>query len=656
MSKLIKKITAFLLSALIVTGASAVPMQAFAAENRASDIQYVSETETESNFETTSLDIAIPVEPEIPVITSLECVEDGIKISWNAVEDVYGYRLYYKTSAGEWRRFKDTTDTSYVDKGVAPGRTETYTIRTLDANGEPNSGYDKNGWSLTFQGASPQITSLYNDNSGVVIKWNAVKGVSKYKVFFKNSKGNWTSLATTGSTSFTDKKVSSGRMETYTVRGVNANGDYITSYDKTGRSITYIATPSVKEIKNAENGIKLSWSPVNGAYGYRVFYKNSKGGWTGMANVTSPSYLDSVVKSGSSYVYTVRCIDKDGKFISGYNGNGWKAKFVATPQVTEIRSDTDGVYIKWNAVKGASKYRVFFYGKNGWTRVGTTSSNSFVDKVVSSGTTYRYTVRCVDDNDNYVSDYNSKGWNVKYIATPKITVKSKLGGVKISWNSVKGAEKYRVFYKNRNGNWVRLGDTTSTGFLDKKVNSGSSYTYTVRCVSADGKKYTSYYNTSGKSIKYENPEKYFNQKEKEAAEVAKDIISTIPQDVSDFEKIKYASATVCLFCSCCEYTTEGVDYCQPYGVFVKGEFSCAGSTRALGLLLDYMGYDWEHINENQWTHQWCELYLDGKKVWADGMAGLCGYGEYPEVIYSDDYGEDYDKYFLNYVNVKQGLI
>ena len=75
--------------------------------------------------------------------------------------------------------------------------------------------------------------------------------------------------------------------------------------------------------------------------------------------------------------------------------------------------------------------------------------------------------------------------------------------------------------------------------------------------------------------------------------------------------------------------TAGSDYYTAYGVFIKGESSCAGCTRALGMVLEEMGYSWKHVNENQWTHQWVELTMDGQVGYADGQVGLAGYGTYP---------------------------
>ena len=79
------------------------------------------------------------------------------------------------------------------------------------------------------------------------------------------------------------------------------------------------------------------------------------------------------------------------------------------------------------------------------------------------------------------------------------------------------------------------------------------------------------------------------------------------------------------------YTTSGKYYSRAYGVFVYGEYSCAGSARAMGMVLEEMGFSWTHANPNLRTHQWCELKMDGKKGWADpAIPGVADYGAYPD--------------------------
>ncbi len=127
------------------------------------------------------------------------------------------------------------------------------------------------------------------------------------------------------------------------------------------------------------------------------------------------------------------------------------------------------------------------------------------------------------------------------------------------------------------------------------------------------------------------------EKKELALEVAWEIVDYIGEEGSDLERVAVAAEIVSIFCANCEYTTEGTDYREAYGVFIKGEYSCAGATRALGMVLDCMGIKWKHINENQWTHQWCEVTIDGEIGFADGMVGWAGYGEHPVVQTEDDF-------------------
>lgn len=118
------------------------------------------------------------------------------------------------------------------------------------------------------------------------------------------------------------------------------------------------------------------------------------------------------------------------------------------------------------------------------------------------------------------------------------------------------------------------------------------------------------------------------EKEALALEVAQQIASTIPTGISDLERVSTAAQIVSYYCGFCDYTMDGKDYRTPFGVFIKGEYSCAGATKALGLVLTCMGYEWKHINENQYSHQWIELNMDGQPGWADGQMGLANYGEH----------------------------
>ena len=356
--------------------------------------------------------------------------------------------------------------------------------------------------------STPQITDFDSVDSGVKITWGAVSGAAKYRVYYKGSKG-WTKMGDTASTSFIDTDVKSGSTYTYTVRCINSAGTAFTSgYSSAGWKYTYnMATPKITSMTSSSSGVKITWGAVANAKKYRVYYKGSKG-WTKMADVTGTSYTDSDVSWGSTYTYTVRCLKSDAsRFTSSYDSTGWKhTHYLSTPSISGFESTASGVKITWGAVSGAAKYRVYYKGSKGWTKMGETTGTSFTDTDVRAGSTYRYTVRCLDAAaSKFTSSYNSTGWTYTYnpyVATPYIkSCEVVSNGIKISWGAVSGASLYRVYYKSSNG-WTRIADTKSTSYVHTNANYGITYTYTVRCLSADGKSFISSFDSSGMKCSY----------------------------------------------------------------------------------------------------------------------------------------------------------
>lgn len=104
---------------------------------------------------------------------------------------------------------------------------------------------------------------------------------------------------------------------------------------------------------------------------------------------------------------------------------------------------------------------------------------------------------------------SSPGWSC---ATPSISsasVHQRGQSIGFRWNAVKGATRYRVFYKESGGSWKKLGDTRGTLWYDNELTrTCKGAYYTVRCVSDDGKKYMSDFVHSGtwmKAVYYSTP-------------------------------------------------------------------------------------------------------------------------------------------------------
>ncbi|MBR4692531.1 MAG: fibronectin type III domain-containing protein [Oscillospiraceae bacterium] len=74
----------------------------------------------------------------------------------------------------------------------------------------------------------------------------------------------------------------------------------------------------------------------------------------------------------------------------------------AAPVLTGASAGPNGITVTWNAVEGATKYRVYRKtGSGGWTSQGDVTGLSYTDAAVTSGTTYTYTVKA----------YNGSTWS-----------------------------------------------------------------------------------------------------------------------------------------------------------------------------------------------------------------------------------------------------
>ncbi len=195
--------------------------------------------------------------------------------------------------------------------------------------------------------------------------------------------------------------------------------------------------------------------------------------------------------------------------------------------------------------------------------------------------TYTLTAKAVDKNNN------------ETIEQFTVTVKEK----KVATNTSSGTTANNNSNNTSNNKTSNNGTSSSTGTSSSGTSSSSS--------------------SNSKSAKLE-----------QARVVARQIAQSITGS-TDLEKVTKAAEIVSSYYYRGVHKESGEDYNTAYGVFIKGEASCAGCTRALGMVLEMMGYSWTHANENQWTHQWVILTMDGQIGYADGQVGWAGYGTHP---------------------------
>ena len=449
-----------------------------------------------------------------PEISATSLKNGAVSISWKSVSGAQGY-VIYKMTGNEMKKLAsvDSKTTTYEDKAVSNGTTYVYGVASTDSKGNV-SFYST--FEVTY--IAPPKTSFEVVKTGVNVKWEKVANAEKYVVYksvlTNGNWSNWSAVQTVSSTktSWIDVDVDKGVTYKYAVSAIvkgvatgYANDASITF----APAVTSLATPKVA-IKNSAKGIAVSWNEIEGAESYIVYrsvYNASTKKWSKWGaiktGVTAVSYIDTTVKLGITYKYTVRAVNGDVK--SSYVGSE-ALKYNVVPTV-KIANTATGVKVAWSTAANATGYTVYRSQYNdktkkwsGWKNMGTAKANktAWVDKSVVSGTYYKYTVRAV--NGKILSSYKASG-SLLFLAQPTVKFANASAGVKVAWSKVKGATGYTVYRSELvDGKWTKWSNrgtakADKSSWVDKKVESGVTYKYTVRAI--NGKVMSSYTDTKG---------------------------------------------------------------------------------------------------------------------------------------------------------------
>ncbi len=449
--------------------------------------------------------IAKLVKLEIPV-QHFTREKDGVSVTWEKVTNATGYNVYKAEQInGTWTTWKKVKTlasyaTSYKDTSVELGHIYRYAV-SATANGEET---DYGTQSMVIFIGEPTVTGKTSTKNGVQITWNKLNNIEGYMVFKKTANGMETvAVLNVNTTSFTDVNVKDGETYTYAVASMDFYGNAGTYEEFT---VTYkvpvvgkLATPTVKSSVSAK-GMQITWNEIEGAESYIVYQRtyNAKtkkwSGWKILKNgYTGTSYVDTTVKLGTYYKYTVRAVNEDTR--SAFTATKG-LKYNVTP-VVKTSNAAKGVKVTWTTAANATGYAVYSSTYNaktkkwtGWKYRGTAkpATKAWVDKTAKSGTYYRYTVRAV--NGTFKSTYKASA-NIMYLAQPTVTAESSENGITVKWNKVPGVKNYTVYRSvYENGKWsswtnVGTGVATSVGCVDRGVQSGVTYRYTVRAVNGN---------------------------------------------------------------------------------------------------------------------------------------------------------------------------
>ncbi len=143
---------------------------------------------------------------------------------------------------------------------------------------------------------------------------------------------------------------------------------------------------------------------------------------------------------------------------------------------SQTKSDT--ITLKWDEIKGADKYLVYYYKDGKYVKVKTTEDTSVTFRKLKNGKTYKFRVRYTINGKLSPISYSCE-YTVTVYYKPIAKATATQNSVRLSWKKVPGAEKYAV-YKYVDGKAVKLCETKKLAVKIKKLKSNKEYKYIVR--------------------------------------------------------------------------------------------------------------------------------------------------------------------------------
>lgn len=435
-----------------------------------------------------------------------------VQVTWNTVANATFYKLFRNTSnttAGAAVIGTPATP-PYDDTTAEPGIVYYYWLTSRDGgtNESAFSAVDT-GFRLLAQSLVPPTGVSASDGTfpdKIVISWNAVPGVSLYKIYRNTVNNNLTAteIGSTAGTAYDDTTASAEIVYFYWVISSDGSFDsgfsasdagYRSNQGKPGKPAWVDASDGVYEDR-----VRITWATTFGATHYRVTRTDMSAGnsvdisaWT-----TQATFDDFNTQPGQQHLYFVQAAaDSSGTGVGTISSPdaGFRRLLPPSSVVASRGTYSDKIIVNWTPSVGATHYRVYRASSPNQGVVSPVSSwqtsTSFVNSVALSlqSTNYFYYSVAAATNSSGASPSDYSGEAIGHLGLPLNTPAAPVAsdgtttaGVQVTWTSVSGANFYRV-WRSTSSNTLGATATTWTNtlaWLDGGGTPGTLYYYTIQ--------------------------------------------------------------------------------------------------------------------------------------------------------------------------------
>jgi fibronectin type 3 domain-containing protein len=345
--------------------------------------------------------------------------------------------------------------------------------------------------------------------AGVTVTWSAPSGATGYKVFRADGSASpSTQIGTSAGASYSDTTAVAGTLYNYAVKATNSSGDSPLSTANAGWRNVPAPTGVSASDATSTSGVTVTWNAVGGATGYKVFRAQGSGSATQVGTTLAAvrTFVDTTAAAATVYKYSVRATTAAGDSAASATDDGSRAGTVPTGVSATDGTSTASVTVTWNAVVGATGYKVFrAQGSGSSSQVGTTAASvrTFADSTAVGGVLYSYSVKATTADGDGTASAADPGWrNVPAPAAVGASDGTSATGITVTWGAVTGATGYKVYRSQGSAAASLVGTTSATTrtLTDSTAAIGVAYSYAVKAATAAGDSASSASDTGWRNV------------------------------------------------------------------------------------------------------------------------------------------------------------
>lgn len=269
-------------------------------------------------------------------LTASSVAKSTATVKWSKTARADSYRVYLTNEETGTTKAYNTTAISYTFTSLSADTQ--YSVRVRAYNKSTNK-YGSNSDYLYFNTAPADVTGFTAKANGtsVALSWNRVSGATGYEIQIctfdsQGKEGEYTKIATTTAAAYTAANLTpyesyGFRIRAYSTSEVTAYGDFVKS-GMVKAELSKLQNLAVRDKTN--KSISLSWNPVSGATGYKIYINGSFTDAIGSATV----YTAEGLSESTTYTFGVSAYYKDA---AGELHEGEAATVSGTTDSNEIQ-------------------------------------------------------------------------------------------------------------------------------------------------------------------------------------------------------------------------------------------------------------------------------------------------------------------------------